>query len=155
MEERLGPAQVVVYAFSSRELSHGDWRPVDLPPPTEEDSPLDDPSGVRARKVLARVLGVAALPGRQATPYRHVILALYLEILESGSEGERLILYSWGRKDDEPGPVAGLASGDVVEAVILPWEEMEGLYGSYQRQELADPELLFLPAYWSDEVTRR
>lgn len=92
-------------------------------------------------------------------PYRDAVIAVRVKDLpadaETGAEAANLpdeaLIYTWGMRDnklvDQPWVV-----GKQVRIKLRPWSDAEAEFGSFNREELDDPETLFMDAFWAEIV---
>ena len=154
--DRLAPTRVVVYQFAARELSQGDWRPVDLDaaaaPPPAADRFWSAEEGVRAT-VEATVRAVGPVPRPGSVPYRdHIVAILVGEIdVLSGpavARGREAVVYARSMADNELTPAAALRPGDRVRLALEPWSRVAGELDGISRGELDDARLLTVIPWW-------
>ncbi len=138
--DRLAGKRLVIWAFSERELSHGDWRQIALP----AVAPRTDAPRPSARQLRARIVAAAPAPQPGSVPYADGIIALVLESQAS----QRLLAYTWGLRGHRATEAAAWQVGDVLDFDLQPWADQAQALAGYQRSELADPAVLRLPAYW-------
>lgn len=96
------------------------------------------------------------LPKPGSVPYKDCVLSIHLtEVrgLPSGDGNHELLVYTMGMKDNRWLPVSSLVPGREVQCRLHAWAEVEGKYGTYNRAELDDMDLLLLPTFWAEEVT--
>ncbi len=152
--DRLAGKRVVIYEFAARELANGDWKLIQFPRPTLTKAPPHKPDeGV---VIHGRVTAVGRLPRPGSVPYKDCLLSIHLtEVsgLPPGDDQHETLVYVLGMKDNQWLPVSSLKPGREVECRLRPWAEVESKYGTYNRAELDDLDLLFLPTYWAEEVT--
>jgi SGNH hydrolase-like domain, acetyltransferase AlgX len=153
--DRLAGKRVVVYQFAARELAFGDWRLFNLP---ESSPPPRQTLGPGAELVVqGRVSAIARLPQPGSVPYKDCLIAIHLTQVRGGSPGgikEELLVYALGMSDKRWLPVSLVPVGAEVRCRLRDWARVERKYGSYNRAELDDIELLSLPTYWAEEVAR-
>ena len=154
--DRLAATRVVIYQFAARELSQGDWRPVDLDaaaaPPAAEDRFWSAEEGVRAT-VEATVRAIGPVPRPGSVPYRDHVVAILLNEIEvlAGSvvaRGREAVVYARSMADNELTPAAALRPGDRVRLALEPWSRVAGELDGISRGELDDPRLLTVLPWW-------
>jgi len=142
--DRLQHTRVVVWQFAMRELSSGDWKLMDLPEANaRDDGPMPLPEGAVRATIAARTE-----PPRPGTvPYRDAVISLHLTNIQGHNAPEQLLAYTFGMRDnklvDQPWAV-----GRTVTVKLTPWSEAQGEYGTYNRFEFDDLDLIMLDAYW-------
>lgn len=153
--DRLAGKRVVIYQFAARELAFGDWKLFDLP---QTSSPPREAARLGGEMVVrGRVGAIARLPQPGSVPYKDCLIAIHLTQVRGASPGaiqEELLVYALGMRDNRWLPVSAMTAGADVRCRLRDWAEVEKKYGSYNRAELDDLELLSLPTVWAEEVTR-
>ena len=153
--DRLAGKRVVIYQFAARELASGDWKLFDLP---ETSSPPRETTSLDGELVVqGQVAAIARLPQPGSVPYKDCLVAIHLTRVRSSSPGaikEELLVYTLGMRDNRWLPVSSVTVGTDVRSRLRNWADVEKRYGSYNRAELDDLELLSLPTYWAEEVAR-
>lgn len=165
--ERFEKIKLVIWQFAARELSIGNWQPVQLPPVQLQPlSPLES-SGVGlppellasaedgTRLVTVQIISKANLPQPGQVPYRDALLALEAMVLDdSSSEATRGVIYVWGMRDNHWLPAASLRAGQRLSLRLTDWSVVEDRLGRFARAELDDPEfeLLDVPTYYGEPV---
>jgi alginate O-acetyltransferase complex protein AlgJ len=157
--DRLEHLRVVIYQFAVRELASGDWQEIALPPPPDvrpEAAAQPVPAGARQESVIAGTIAArTTLPRPFSVPYKDCLFAVHLTGVATRA-GEpvagEVIAYLWGMRDNAWTEAAGYRVGQRVTLHVTPWEdrEVQQRYGTYNRKELDDPELLMLPAFWAE-----
>jgi alginate O-acetyltransferase complex protein AlgJ len=153
--DRLAGKRVVIYEFAARELAFGDWRLFDLPPRAPQVVQVAAPAGELV--IQGRIAALGRLPKPGSVPYKDCILSIRLADvrgLPSGDGHQELLVYAMGMKDNKWLPVSSLMLGREVQCRLRAWAEVEGKYGTYNRAELDDMDLLLLPTFWAEEVTQ-
>lgn len=151
----LATTRVVVYQFAARELSQGDWRPVDLDAPTTPaaaDELWSAEDGVRAT-VEATVRAIGPVPRPGSVPYRDHIVAILvgrIEILTgpAAARGREAVVYVRSMADNELTAAAALGPGDRVRLTLEPWSRVAGELDGISRGELDEPRLLAALPWW-------
>ncbi|MDJ0841183.1 MAG: hypothetical protein QNK37_32020 [Acidobacteriota bacterium] len=139
-ENRLAGKKVVIWEFSARELSQGDWRLIDLPKvaPLESQSPADHPT-----EVGGVITAISKAPKPGTAPYRDAVIALSLD--------DEKVIYLWGLQDNKTMPANSYRVGDRLQCTLIPWRKAAPAYGGYQRLELQDRRTFELPVYWAED----
>ena len=148
--DRLAGKQLVIWQFAARELSHGDWKLMELPTVAETKPPDHEVAQV-GTIVTATISAKTAPPRPGSVPYRDAVIAIRLQKVQGENIANDLLVYTMGMRDnklvDSPWQV-----GRTVKVRLTPWAEAEKQYGSYNRFELDDPDALFLDAYWGEVI---
>ena len=153
--DRLAATRVVVYQFVARELSQGDWRPIDLdaaPTPSAAGELWSAEEGVRAT-VEAMVRAVGPVPRPGSVPYRDHIVAIHvgeIEILTGPAvgPGREAVVYVRSMADNELTAAAALGPGNRVRLTVEPWSRVAGELDGISRGDLDDPRLLAVLPWW-------
>lgn len=139
--DRLAGKNVVIWEFAERELTHGDWKLIDLGLGTSADSSFFVTDGGGQLEVTATVAAVSRSPRPGSVPYRDNIITLHLVDLrgeKGGLEGDQALVYGFGMRDNRLTEMANLRPGDEVRIQLSAWEDVEAEYGSYRRSPLDD-----------------
>jgi hypothetical protein len=88
-------------------------------------------------------------------PYKDCLFALHLTGVQAPSGepvADDVVGYLWGMRDNVWTEAAGYRVGQQVTLRLRSWEdpEVQERYGTHNRKELDDPELLMLPAFWAE-----
>lgn len=126
-EDRLAGKRVVVYEFAMRDLSSGDWKPLDFTP--RSMSPGATITGTR--QVECRILDIAQAPDPRQTVYPDCLIEMRLRAM--GASTETLLAYAWGLKGGAYTEAAGLRPGATAMFTISPWRTVEPRVGSVSR----------------------
>ncbi|TKB12407.1 hypothetical protein [Desulforhopalus sp. IMCC35007] len=139
--DRLAGKKLVIWEFAERELSHGDWKIIDL----TLGSPVDNGFFTAEVGEKVQVSGVVAAVSRSprpgSVPYRDNIVTLHLVDLtgdKDGLEGAQALVYAFGMQDNNLTEIANIRPGDRVSITLSSWDEVENEYGSYRRSPLDD-----------------
>jgi len=115
--ERLEHVDVVVWLFTARELSVGDWREVRLPVGAVEVDPRFvalDPG--ETRTLTGRIAAIAPAADPQGSPYPDQLVAVSVTVdgRAPGSPGSEAWGYAWGLRERQPQPAASARVGQSV-----------------------------------------
>lgn len=143
--DRLAGKKIVIWQFAERELTHGDWKLIDL----RLGEPVKDglksgflvvePGQELDVQAVVAAISKSARPG--SVPYRDNILTLHLVDIRGkigGLPGEQALVYGLGMQDNELTDLANVRPGDQIAITLSAWEDVEGDYGSYRRSPLDD-----------------
>ena len=148
--DRLEGKKVVVWEFAIRELAVGDWTDSQLELKEREESDfltIEEP-----KTVTATVLAVTSVPRPHSAPYKDHVMSLHLGDIDGG-EAEALV-YIASMKDNVWTDAAKLRIGDTVQIELKPWADFEDEYGSWNRSEFDDDELLLQDPCWGEIVQK-
>ncbi len=154
--DRLASTRVVIYQFAARELSFGDWRPIELPA-ASTPSPgrfLTVPAG-EARLVVGTILSASVVPRPGTVPYRDHIRSLHITAIEPADDGApfptmEAVVYVWSMRENEWTDAASYRPGDRVTLRIRGWDDVADDYGGVNRSELEDERLLLVEPVWGE-----
>ncbi len=144
--DRLAGKKVVVWEFAARELSSGNWKPVELrlgqPPATPT---FYSPETGRAVRLEGAVETVSAVPRAGRVPYKDHIMTLHVSDLSVDGQpmpGRETVVHLFSMRDHRWTEAAGLRPGDRVRLRVRPWTDVAAQYEAINRSELDDAELL-------------
>lgn len=142
---RLDGKTAVVYEFASRELASGEWKVLPLPA-----SATSAGASLGAGKISGSLRELSRAPAPGSLPYRNVIICMHM----ATAQGDVLV-FTYGMKDGVLTGASRLSAGDRIEAVVVPWADVEQRLGSICRQELAGAAADIPDIYWAEEVPVR
>jgi len=155
-QDRLAGKRVIIFQFTTRELTHGDWRLIDF------DRPL---SGVTAavltpspnqRMLVSGVVQQKTVPPRPETvPYRDHIVAIHLSQISSSDQGvdaNQALIYLSSMENNVWTDAASLAVGQTVTLTIRPWREVAQELDGVTRSELAEGDVMYAEPWWGELV---
>ncbi len=154
----LATTRIVIYQFAARELSQGNWRPIDLgaatAPPAAGGELWSAEEGVRAT-VEATVRAVGPVPRPGSVPYRDHIVAILVDGIEvltgpAMARGRQAVVYVRSMADNELTAAAALGPGDRVRMALGPWSSVAAELDGISRGELDDPRLLAVLPWWGE-----
>lgn len=151
--DRLATKKLVIWEFAARELSFGDWKPIEmkmvehpashfLVPPTGQTWNIE---GTLTEK------GAAPRPGNVA--YRDHILAVRLvnvSINQRAIPGGEVIVYLRSMSEGKLTPAATLQIGQQVRMNVRDWSEVSRRFEFMNRSDLPEVELRAEPACWGE-----
>lgn len=154
--DRLSGKKIVIWEFAMRELTQGNWTPLDME--------FVEPSGATSFLTVAdneTILVEATVTDRSASPhpdkviYEDHVIALHLTNLID-KEGHLLekeaFVYMQAMKGRKLTPVASLRNGDTVIVRLESWKLHETVEGAYNRNELDNADLLLEEPLWGTLV---
>ena len=150
--DRLSGKKIVIWEFAMRELTQGNWTPLDVgfAQPMEASSFLTV-SDHEKILVEATVTERSASPHPDKVIYEDHVIALHLTNLidkDGNSMGKEAFVYMQAMKGRELTPVASLRNGDVIVVQLESWRLHETIEGAYNRSELDNPDLLLEEPLW-------
>ena len=147
--DRLEGKKVVVWEFAIRELAVGDW--TDSPLELKEREESDFLTIEEPRTVTATVLAVTSVPRPHSAPYKDHVMSLHLGDIDGSNEA---LVYIASMRDNVWTDAARLRIGDTVRIELKPWPDYEDEYGSWNRSEFDDDDLLLQEPCWGEIVQK-
>jgi len=147
--DRLAGKKTVIWVFSARKLPSGDWKDFDLTVGKAPESAfltIEEP-----RTVTATVLAVTSVPRPHSAPYKDHVMSLHLGDIDGSNEA---LVYIASMKDNVWTDAARLRIGDTIQIELKPWSDFEDEYGSWNRSEFDDDELLLQEPCWGEIVQK-
>jgi SGNH hydrolase-like domain, acetyltransferase AlgX len=143
---KLSGKVVVVYEFSMRELSSGDWKVIPIPKVAGREL---SPSKDAAISVTGKIAAISAAPDPGNSPYRDFLRCIHLTEVRGVPGGSReLLVFFQALRDRKPTAGAELRDGKLVTLHLVPWSGVESQLGSLNRSELQGPEADLPDVYW-------
>ena len=99
----------------------------------------------------ATVLGVTSVPRPHSAPYKDHVMSLHLGDIDGNAEA---LVYIASMKDNVWTDAARLRIGDTVRIKLSPWTIFEAKYGSWNRSEFTDENLLLQEPCWGEIVSK-
>jgi len=133
---RLDETLVVVWVFSARELSFGEWTltPLGLDTPDVGESPyLAIPAGEQV-DFSGVILAMSEVPTPASAPYANHLVTLRVQA-DGGGEG---FVRAWSMRNRVLTPLAQAAVGSRFESTLAPWAEAPPHVQSSSRSELSE-----------------
>jgi len=146
--------RIVIWEFTSRELSFGDWRsvPLGISPSTEDKFfvPLSD----AVVEVEGTIAALAEVPNPNEAPYADYIVGVHLVDLNAEFEldGTQALVFTWAMKERRLTTGAGYLVGQRIRLRLRPWADVDQDLESVSRGELYDHNLLLQTPCWGEEV---
>ena len=148
--DRLRGKKFVVWEFAMRELACGDWKMIGLPEVKVSPNVPAAASKTGTGKILeAVVISASQVPRPHSAPYKDHVMSLCI----SGKNGEKILVYTIGMKDNVWQAPARLQPGNRIRIRLSPWAQYERIYGGWNRSELDDEELLTAEPVWGELIT--
>ncbi len=152
----LDGVRVVVWEFTERELSLGDWRPVELGDQVAApDSFVELPAG-RTLRVKGVIKAMGELPDPEEAPYPDYLIGLHLVDLRSDdleTPGEALV-FVWAMRDYDLETGARLRTGDEISIVLRSWSDVPDDIRTVARGEVFDPRVLSQIPCWGEVLSK-
>ena len=153
---RLANTRVVVYQFAARDLSQGDWRPIEFERETARggDGEAFWVPGIDSTAVVeATVASTGTVPRPGSVPYRDHIVALHvgqIDVVDGpvAEAGRGAIVYVRSMIDNQLTEAARYRPGDRVRLGLESWAIVAPELDGISRGELDDPALLSALPWW-------
>ena len=152
--DRLAGKRVVVYQFATRELTHGDWRLVDI------DTRLVavaftvlTPEPGQVLRVQGRVRQLTPAPRPGTVPYRDHIIAVDLADINTDggvAGGSEALVYLSSMEDNVWTAAASLVVGQTITLTLRPWAEIAPELDGITRTELLEGNVVFAEPWWGE-----
>lgn len=138
--------------------------PIELPKPAVSAKPnesSDKPKTQPAKPVSNQIIVQATIAAKSEAPtpgtvaYADCVIALHLKNISafSGKIAPReIVVFIWGMRQNKLTSAASYRVGQRVTLKLKPWESVESTFGSYNRVELDDDNLLMLDIFWGEET---
>ena len=157
--DRLTGKKIVVWEFAIRELANGDWKMIELPQvknngsaaPTAPEPPATGEFVTLAETLEtdAAVLKISAVPRPNSAPYKDHVASLHLAL----DDGKQALVYAVSMRDNVWTDAARLRVGDKIKIKLEPWEKRESEFGSWNRSEFDDENLLLAEPLYGEIVS--
>ena len=150
--DRLAGKRVLVYQFTTRELSSGDWKLLSLPQISARSTlNLPKPDALDEEiTVTAKIKAKTEPPVPGTVPYSECIIALHLGDVKASDFPEELVVFLWGMRENRWTAAATFEVGQSVKVRLRPWNSVAADYGSYNRKELENEDTWLLDVYWGE-----
>jgi alginate O-acetyltransferase complex protein AlgJ len=154
--DRLATTRVLIWEFTARELSVGDWRSVPLAHATGDNIGFVVPAKGTAIVVEGTVAAFSDLPNPKTAPYKDFIAGMHLVDLESDNvlHGDQALVFTWAMRDRQFVTGARYRVGQRLRLELRPWSDMTLELGSVPRGELFHDNLFLQTPCWGEEVDR-
>jgi alginate O-acetyltransferase complex protein AlgJ len=152
--DRLTDTKIVIWEFTARELSVGDWRAVPMDTAFLSRGDFYVPARGAAVVIEGTVAARAEVPDPQEAPYADYIVGLHLVDLSSdvALDGEQAVVFTWAMRDRKLTAGAGYHVGQRLRLELRPWSDVTGELESITRGELYENDLLFETPCWGQEI---
>ena len=153
---RLAKTRVLIWEFTARELSVGDWRSIPMAHTAQNEKSFVEPSKGTAIIVEGTVAALADLPNPRTAPYAHFIVGMHLVDLASDQalDGDQALVFTWAMRDRQFVTGARYRVGQRLRLELRPWADMTAELGSIPRGELFGDNLFLQTPCWGEEVDR-
>ncbi|MHB0999232.1 MAG: alginate O-acetyltransferase AlgX-related protein [Armatimonadota bacterium] len=103
--------------------------------------------------VQAVIADISEVPEPGTVPYSDCVIAVHLKsikVLDGQLSQKEIAVFIWGMRDNKLTSASSYKSGQNIKLKLTPWDKVESRYGSYNRVELEDDNLLFLEVFWGE-----
>ena len=151
---RLARARVVIWEFTARELSVGDWRSVPMSQAVSKNVGFVVPPRGTAIVVEGTVAAIADVPNPRTAPYANFIVGMHLVDLESDDvlDGDQALVFTWAMRNRKLTAGAHYQVGQRLRLELRPWADVTRELGTVTRGELFENDLFLQTPCWSEEV---
>ena len=152
--KRMTNTRVVIWEFTARELSVGDWRSIPMAHTAQNDKSFVVPAKGTAIIVEGTVAALAELPNPRTAPYAHFIVGMHLVDLASDQalDGDQALVFTWAMRDRQFVTGARYRVGQRLRLELRPWADVTPKLGSIPRGELFENNLFLQTPCWGEEV---
>lgn len=154
--DRLAGVKVVVWTFATRELSFGNWQPMDLTvgQPPDDDVFISAQPG-QPMEVTGTVAAVASLPDPKQVVYADQLIAVHLvDVTSQARKNEQpgeVLVYVFGMRAKQWTSAADLREGQTVRIRLYHAEDHPDME-SVQPSDLSDDRLLLAPLNYGELI---
>lgn len=154
--DRLAGKRVVVWEFAMRELMQGDWRKLDM-----AIGDVKDVDGFlelfpdEKMSVKGRIVAMSAISDPEEVTYADQVMAVHLTDLtdEHGKPiGKDALVYVMVMRNRMLLASSRWKVGDRIALELESWLLHEDKEGTFNRNELDDPDMWLAPPLWGDET---
>jgi len=141
----------VIFQFSERELTVGDWKLVDLGLGQAAPGRFFVPKTGDEVIVTGTIREIAPIPRPGTVPYADHITAVHLVDLSSEREGVsagEALMYIWGMRNHVLQQAAEFRAGDTITVELRPWADVANQYDGINRTELENEDLQLEEPTW-------
>lgn len=147
-EDRLSGKKVVIWQFAMRELSTGNWQPMEFELGEEQENlqflTVDEGKVITTE---ATVVDVATVPHPSTVTYEDHVVAVHLTDIEGYPEKEALV-YMLAMRKRQLLLEAKIKPGDRIALTLENWAAHEAVEGAFNRSELETDITLFSDPLW-------
>jgi alginate O-acetyltransferase complex protein AlgJ len=153
--KRLAGTKIVIWEFTARELSVGDWRSVPISQAVSDSGSFVVPAKGNAIVVEGTVAALAEVPNPRTAPYADFIVGMHLVDLESDDvlDGDQAMVFTWAMRNRRLTAGARYRVGQRLRLELRPWADVTREFGVVTRGELFENDLFLQAPCWGEEVT--
>ncbi|MFH1733014.1 MAG: hypothetical protein ABIF82_15385 [Planctomycetota bacterium] len=153
--DRLAGKKLVIWQFAARELSSGNWRPLDMTLGKPGPSNFVVPAPKKEMTFSGIVNSITPAPRPGTVTYKDHIIAAHLVDLqdEAGKRiaGGQAVVYMWSMRDAAWTPAARFRVGQTITVRAHPWDDVADKYEGINKAELGGS-LALEDACWAEEA---
>ncbi len=154
--DRLAGKKLVIWQFASRELSFGNWKPLDMTLGKPRPSTFIVPEQGGKMTFSGVIQSITPAPRPGTVTYKDHIIAAHLVDLndEAGRpiKGGQAVVHLWSMRDGAWTPAARFRAGQRITVRVCAWADVADKYEGINRAELDDSDLAVEDPCWAEEV---
>jgi hypothetical protein len=150
----LNETRILIWEFTARELSVGDWRSIPMKGPAPTDSGFVVPPRGTSLIVEGTVAALADVPNPRTAPYADFIVGMHLVDLESDAalDGDQALVFTWAMRNRKLLTGAGYRVGQRLRLELRPWSDVTRELETVTRGEIFEDNLFLQTPCWGEEV---
>ncbi len=152
--DRLAATRVLIWEFTARELSVGDWRAIPMARTASNEIRFVVPPRGSAIVVEGTVAALADVPNPRTAPYADFIVGMHLVDLKSDHvlDGDQAMVFTWAMRNRRLTDGARYQVGQRLRLELRPWADVTRELGTVNRGELFENDLFLQTPCWGEEV---
>ena len=152
--KRLARTKVVIWEFTARELSVGDWRSVPIAQATSDEGDFVAPPRGTTIVVEGTIAALADVPNPRTAPYADFIVGMHLVDLESDHvlDGDQAMVFTWAMRKRKLTAGARYQVGQRLRLELRQWADVTRELGTVTRGELFENDLFLQTPCCGEEV---
>ncbi len=150
---RFAATRVVIWEFTARELSAGDWRSIPMSLPASGEAYFVVPPSGTTIVVEGTVSALSEIPNPKTAPYADFIVGLHMVDLTSNEalDGDQALVFTWAMRDRQLTEGASYRVGQRLRMKIRPWADISAELGSITRGEIYENNVFLETPCWGEE----
>lgn len=152
--DRLVQTRVLIWEFTARELSVGDWRSIPMAQAAPAGGGFVVPPRGGSFVVEGTVAVVAEVPNPRTAPYADFIVGMHLVDLVSDHEldGDQAMVFTWAMRNRKLLAGAHYRVGQRLRLELRPWADVTRDLATINRGEIFENDLYLETPCWGEEV---
>ena len=152
--KRLANTRIVIWEFTARELSFGDWRSIPMAPAAASGPTFVVPQRGATIVVEGTVAALADVPNPRTAPYANFIVGMHLVdlVAEEALDGDEALVFTWAMVKRQLTAGAEYRVGQRLRLELKPWADVADELGTITRGELYKDNLLLQTPCWGEEI---